>query len=365
MAAIDQQNSHMATESSSDGDIIEIRLSDIISFLKRSRRAMLVGALAGGIIGAIYAFSKPNEFTSQITVLPEIQGKAPSSLGNLGSLAGLAGIDLGSVSAGNDAIRPELYPNVLQSIPFALNLLKKSVYVKEFERTQMLETYLTEKYKSPLTNLFSFGSNSEATEAMMGDTTQALRMTKEQEALTKSILDRVAGTYEKKSGILTISSTMPDPIVAANVVRYTLTYLTDYITTYRTEKARREVDFLNRQVSSAKQRYQAAEYALSAYRDQNRSIYLNTAKIEEQRIQAEFLLAQDLYNTLSKQSELAKIKVQEETPVFKVLEPARVPLRKSGPKRTVITLICFIIGSLVGLCINGVRIYRNRNESTV
>ena len=36
---------------------------------------------------------------------------------------------------------------------------------------------------------------------------------------------------------------------------------------------------------------------------------------------------------LSKQLEQAKIKVAEEAPVFKTLEPARIPLKKSGPKR--------------------------------
>ncbi|MEZ0609309.1 GNVR domain-containing protein [Fibrella sp. WM1] len=338
------------TAISSDDEVIEIRLSDVVVFLKKSRRVMLIGALIGALIGGIYAFSKPNEYSSQITVLPEIQTKNSSNLGNLGSLAGLAGIDIGSMASGTDAIRPELYPNVLQSVPFALNLFKKPVYVKEYKRTQPLETYLVEKTKSRLTDLLSFGGSETNDDfATPGDTNQALRMTKEQELLVKALHERITGTYEKKSGVLTITSTMTDPVVAADVVRHSLAYLTDYITTYRTEKARREVDFLGRQVSSAKQRYQAAEYALSAYRDQNRSVFLNTAKIEEQRIQAEFLLAQDLYNTLSKQSEMAKIKVQEDTPVFKVLEPARVPLKKSGPKRSMIILVAGMLGAIVSL----------------
>lgn len=336
-------------------DVIEIRLSDVVAFLKKSRRAMLIGALLGGLLGGIYAFSKPNEYSSQITVLPEIQAKGSTNLGNLGSLAGLAGIDIGSMSSGTDAIRPELYPNVLQSVPFALTLFKRPVYVKEYKRRQSLETYLTEKTTSRLSDFFSSGGTDRMDEVMPGDTSSALRMTKDQETLAKTLHERVTATYEKKSGVLTITTIMPDPVVAADVVRYSLVYLTDYITTYRTEKARREVDFLSRQVASAKQRYQAAEYALSAYRDQNRSVFLNTAKIEEQRIQAEFLLAQDLYNTLSKQSEMAKIKVQEDTPVFKVLEPARIPLKKSGPKRSAFVLIAGVLGATITLVYTFIR----------
>ncbi|MEZ0485841.1 Wzz/FepE/Etk N-terminal domain-containing protein [Fibrella aquatica] len=331
-----------------DDKIMEIHLDDIISFLKRSRRAMIFGALIGGILGALYAFSKPNEYTSQVIVLPELQSKG-TNLGNLGSLAGLAGIDVNSMTGGTDAVRPELYPNVLQSVPFFLSLLSKPVYVKTLKRGMSLETYLNETHKLGLLGSLSPSDPEEKITRDLADTSSALRITKEEERLSKALLERVTGTYDKKSGMLTISSTMQDPVVAAIVSRHSLTYLTDYITTYRTERARRQVDFLSQQLSSAKQRYQSAEYNLSSYRDRNRSVFLNTAKIEEQRIQADFLLAQDLYNTLSKQYEMAKIKVQEETPVFKVMEPAQVPLKKSGPKRSVIVLVCVIVGALLAL----------------
>jgi uncharacterized protein involved in exopolysaccharide biosynthesis len=350
MSVIDPANRPaQSLDADDDDDIIEIRLSDIVDFLKKSRRQMLLGAILGLVLGGIYAFSKANEYSSQVTVLPELQSKSASGLGNLGSLAGLAGIDIGSMAGGGtDAVRPELYPNVLQSAPFALAIFKQPVYAREYKRTQPLETYLAEKTKSRLPSLFSFGGDEEpATDP--ADTSRALRLTKEQETLAELLYGRVSGVYDKKTGVLSIGATMPDPNVAADVVRHSLTYLTEYITTYRTEKARREVDFLNKQVSAAKQRYQSAELALSTYRDQNRSVFLNTAKIEEQRIQAEFLLAQDLYNTLSKQAEMAKIKVQENTPVFKVLEPARIPLKKSGPKRSLIMFGAAILGLFGGL----------------
>ncbi len=54
--------------------------------------------------------------------MPEIQSKG-AGLGGLGSLAGLAGIDIGGMAGSVDAIRPDIYPDVLQSVPFALQLL--------------------------------------------------------------------------------------------------------------------------------------------------------------------------------------------------------------------------------------------------
>ena len=312
---------------------------------------MLIGAMVGGIIGALYAFSLPNQYTSQITVLPEYQSKGPSSLGGLGSLAGLAGIDIGGMSGGADAIRPELYPNVLQSTPFALSLLKENVYSAGTNKPTRFDTYLEGQNKLGLFGWLSTSQEDPETPSPGPMVEQrGIRLTKRQEGMAKIIQNKITAAYEKKTGMITLVATMPDPFVAAQIATLSLTYLTDYITTYRTEKARRELSFLTKQTDAAKQRYQNSEISLSTYRDRNRNLYLNTAKIEEQRIQADFILAQDVYNNLSKQVEMAKIKVQEQVPVLKILEPAKVPTRKSSPSR-VLVILSFIGFSLVMILI--------------
>lgn len=344
MSVIDDRNRTL-----NDDELIEIKVSDIGNFLRRSRRALLIGGFIGLLLGMLYAFSKSNEYSSEVKVMPEIQNKS-SNLGNLGSLAGLAGINIDNLSGGSDAIRPDLYPNVIQSVPFALDLLRQPVYSKEFKKTQLLDAYLTQHNEGTvsgwLSSLLSF--DSEKKEESIAPTDKGvLQVTKQQDERVKEIIGRVGAEYDKKTGIVTITSIMPDPVVAATVAQRTLDYLTNYAIAYRTEKARQQVEFLNRQVASSKRRYQTAEITLSSYRDRNRSLFLNTAKIEEQRIQAEFMLAQDLYNNLSKQLEMAKIKVQEETPVFKTLAPAQVPLKKSGPKRTMIMAGFMVAGVIL------------------
>lgn len=337
-----------------DSDEIEIRLSEVVGFLRRSRRSILLGVTIGVLMSGIYAFSQKNEYTSLLTVMPELQQKT-NSMGSLGSLAGLAGIDVSSLAGSTDVVRPDLYPNVVQSIPFSLNLLRQPVKRVQFDKPISLDAYLNEIDQSWFDNFSFFSGNELVTNPNQQEKTELLQLTKEQEEQIKTLQSRLAVIYDKKSGIVTIQSVMNDPIVAATTVQYTLNYLTDYITSYRTEKARKEVGFLVQQMNLARQRYQAAEYALSSYRDKNRSLFLNTAKIEEQRIQADYLLAQDVYNTLSKQYETAKIKVAEDTPVFKVLEPARIPLKKSGPKRSIILIVGALLGSFVAV---GVRIIR-------
>ncbi|GAB2597661.1 lipopolysaccharide biosynthesis protein [Spirosoma areae] len=334
-------------------DEIEIRLGDIVQFLKDSRRSSLIGGLTFLIIGALYAFSKPNLYTVQVTVMPEVQSKA-SGLGGLGSLAGLAGLDIAGVGGGSmDAIRPDIYPDVLQSVPFALQLLRQPVYSQLLEKETSLQTFVEEQSKQTLLGGLLSSDDTETPVPDPGNRSRTLHITKKQENLINQIHAAVAAAYDKKTGIITVAATLPDPVVAATVARLSLEYLTNYMVSYRTEKTRNQVRFLARQVDEAKSRYQRAEYALSNYRDQNRSVYLNTAKIEEQRLQANFLLTQTVFNDLSKQLEQAKIKVAEESPVFKILEPARIPLKKSGPKRSLIIVGFTIVGIFLSIFIYG------------
>ncbi len=346
----------------SDDDIIEIRLSDVVSFLKRSRFAVLIGIVMGLVIGVAYALSLPDEYTSQVTVLPEIQTKGAGGLGNLSSLAGLAGINLDNISSSTEAIRPDLYPNVLQSLPFALFLLNQKTPSEEFGTRISLSDYLNRREKSGFTfNLFSF-MNDESPKSVRriapDKTGETLQLTKQQEDQAKQIQKQVSATFDKKTGIITVSATMPDPIVAATAATTSLHYLRNYVINYRTGKASRQVQFLQQQVNQAKRRYEGSERILSNYRDRNKGLYLNTAKLEEQRLQADFLLAQSLYTDLSKQLEQAKIKVAEDAPVFQVLEPAKVPLKKSGPKRAVIIGGISLLGCLVGLGLFGLLQFR-------
>lgn len=334
-----------------DQDEIEIRLSDIIQFIKVNRLKILLGGAIGFAIGALYAFSMPNVFKVEVTVMPEFQSRGAGGLGNLSAVSAFAGLGIDNVNT-PDAIRPDLYPNVLQSIPFALSMLGQTVYSKKLDAKTTLQDFINRTNTvSFLDRFFDALSIKDDKEGIIESKSniQAIQLTKEQYGLVKSVQSSVTSFYDKKTGILTITATEPDPIVAASVAQLSLNYLTNYITAYRTDKARKRVTFLAQRVSEAKQRYQSTEYALSNYRDRNRSVYLNTAKIDEQRLQADYLLTQSVYSDLAKQLEQAKIKVQEDTPTFKTLEPPAVPLRKSGPRRTMIMLGCAVAAAFVSL----------------
>lgn len=340
-------------------DEIEIRLGDIVQFIKDSRWVVLRWVIGSVAVGIIYVFSKQNQYTSIVKVMPELKSSGvPGGLGDLKSLAGLAGVSLNGPNASSEAVRPDLYPDILQSVPFSLHLLNQRVTTSTNAGLQSLQDYLTNDNQNAIASFLS-GFFAEDTDISIkptsATTAPTLRLTRQQEALSKEIHGRVNADMDKKSGIITITSEMPDPVVAATVARQSLDYLTNYVTNYRTSKSRQQAQFLAKQVDASRRRYESAELRLSIYRDRNRSLFTNTAKIEEQRLQADYLLAQTVYNDLEKQLEQAKIKVEEESPVFQILEPAKVPLKKSGPKRLLIIIGFSIVGAFIGLILSFIK----------
>jgi uncharacterized protein involved in exopolysaccharide biosynthesis len=98
--------------------IIEVSLGDIFSFFGKYWLVLLLAGLVSGGVGYGISFSFPTEYTSTAKILPEYSSGA--SPGGLGALASIAGLSLGTMS---EAIRPDLYPSILNSRPFLIKAL--------------------------------------------------------------------------------------------------------------------------------------------------------------------------------------------------------------------------------------------------
>jgi len=359
-------------EDDSDEDLlITIRPADIRlvwNFVKKSILSALVFALVGAAIGTYYALSKSDEYVSQVIVISE----APTGGGgDLGPLAGLASLGLGELGSSGGGIRPSLYPNVVKSTPFALFMAKQPVYSKLFHQVMPLKTFLKrqpdETPAGKIKEWFRGPKKQEESKAPPLEDpkgySKALEISPEDEGWTQEIKSRVTVNVNGGTGFIIIESTMPDPVVAATTARLSLEYLTRYVVSYRTDKFRQQVDFLSKRVQEFKRRYEQAQYTLESYRDRNRSLFGNLAKVEEQRLQADFLLAQSIYNDLLRQLEQVNIKVQEETPVFKMLEPPKLPPTKNPPKRMALIIVGTLVGFAIGVAWSLLRVFIKRKRT--
>jgi uncharacterized protein involved in exopolysaccharide biosynthesis len=331
---------------------ITIDIGKIFGVIASRKWTILIVTIIATLLGVFIAINTPNEYVSQVQILPELESKdAAGGLSKFKSLAGLAGVDLSSLSS-SEAVRPDLYPNILQSTPFLMDVMAMKIYAYKYKQTLAMSRFLAENNKQELATKIFGESNDDDDMPNINPKTvpsETIRLDKKQDKLIKDLQKRIGATLDKKSGVISISVKMQDPVVAATIVKYSQDYLTQYVVKYRTEKTKNDIIFLNDRLSEAKRRYDNALYAYSSYQDRNKSLFLNIAKDEGKKMQYEVDLSYNLYAELAKQLEEAKIKVHRETPIFKVLEPAQIPVKKSEPKRSLMVIGFAFLGLMLSV----------------
>lgn len=333
----------------------EIDLLELLQKLWAGRRLIIKWCAVGAVVGLVVAFSIPKEYTTTVKLAPEIQG-GKSNLGGLSSLASMAGINMGSMNSA-DAVSPELYPDIVQSVPFMTALFDVALTDAEGEQTWPVSEYVSEELRAPwwsavLSLPFKAlgwvkGLFSKEDEDAGGNGVDPFRLTKEENEIVKSLQERIGVSVDKKTMVVSLSVTMQDPLVSATLTDTVMRNLQDYITEYRTNKARNDLEFTQRLFDEAQSKYYEAQQRYAQYVDQNQGIVRRSFLTEQERLQNEMNLAYNLYNQTAQQLQMAKAKVQESTPVYAVVQPATVPLKASKPSK-MMTLVGFVFFSGVG-----------------
>lgn len=333
----------------------EIDLLELAGKVWAARRLVLKACGVAVVVALVVAFSIPKEYTATVMLAPEV-ASGSRSLGGLSALAGMAGINVGD-REGGDALSPDLYPDIVSSVDFATGLFPLPVEDTEGELKTDLYTYLKEEQRAPwwsailsfpfkcLSWVISLFKDEEV--AVSSDAVDPFRLTQEEMDVVKALNSRISVSVDKKTSVITLSVTMQDPLIAATMTDSVMQRLQTYITSYRTNKARHDLEFTQRLYDEAQKKYYAAQQAYADYVDMNQSISLRSVQTRQERLQNEMTLAYNLYNQTAQQLQLAKAKVQENTPVYTVVQAATVPLQASKPSK-VMVLAGFLFLAFVG-----------------
>ncbi len=335
----------------------EIDLLELAKVIWSKRRLILKVTGIFVVIGLFIAFTTPKEFETSCTLIPEATSGQGSLGGSLGGLASLAGVDLGRVSSGANTINTELYRSVANSTPFLLELVDQEYFFQKVgEEISVYEYFVDHSNKSPIMWLIGLPSiilnpikpTPKAYELNEGDG-ELLRLTIEKAEILENIKERVNVTIDQDLNLVFISVRMQDPVVAAKITEFTQAYITKFVTDYSISKSREQLEFLKEQYLAKKKQFEEAQIALATFRDRNRNVNTSTAMSEEERLQSEYNVAFNVYNQLAQQLETMKIQVNENTPVFTVLEPVKVPLKQSEPRKKVILVVFILLGIIIGI----------------
>jgi uncharacterized protein involved in exopolysaccharide biosynthesis len=327
----------------SESDIIGIFLS-----LWANRKRIMTNCVIAGVISIIVAFSIPKQYTSTVVMAPEISTGKSASAG-LGAIASMAGVNLANVTGGEDAFYPEIYPQIVSSTPFLLDVLNEQVESVDGEIKTTLYGYLAEHQKMPwwswiimkplsfIGSLFKDSDGDDGIVVSKGG--RKMNLTKEQFSVLKDMQGRVSVAVDKGNFVITLNVTMQDQRIAAYIADVVSEKLQEYIADYRSAKARKDFDYAQVLFDESKSKYIKAQKEYADYVSQHQNVMNMRFQVEVDRYANEKNLAFAVYNQMAQSLEVARAKVQEETPVCAVVQPSYIQIKASSPKKIMLGLL--------------------------
>lgn len=313
-------------------------------------------AIAWGIAAAwalMIGFSTPRTYMSEVKLAPE---SSQSALGGLSSLGSMMGIKVGNLE-NDDAILPTLYPDVLKSPDFLLEVLKVKVSTKDGKVKDVdYKTYLTKHCKATwwavgmdrLMNLFkSEETGTSITPSEDGEGSRLIMLTPTDGRLLKGLESLIQCNVDKKTDVISIKVIDQDPLVAAILVDSISTRLQVFITNYRTKKARGEVRHLQSLYDKSYADYQKAQREYAAFVDAHTDVVLSRYKVKEEDLENEVQLKYNVYSQMAVQLKAAESKVMQRTPVYTTIQAAMVPYKHIAPKRMVLLFLYLILATFI------------------
>ena len=327
---------------------------DLIALLKQiyqGRKLIILSAFVAAILGVVVALATPNTYTSGATFIPQTGGDSkPSS--SLSGLASLAGINLGGMSGGSD-IPPTLYPQIISSIPYKLDLLDETIEVSDGEIS--LGEYLGDDSGSSILGTlkkYTIGLPGTILSALKGSSSEGVseaqdglyQISEDDRELFEALNTKLILSLNEKEGFVTLEFSDEDKFVAAQVAERAKELLQERIIAFKNQSARELLDFTTKQYQENKTSYEALQDSIAIFKDQNLNISSSLYQNRLDRLERELNIASSVVEQLASQVEQAKLQVNKDTPVFTIIEPVTVPFERSAPKRSLIVVIWTFLG---------------------
>ncbi|MCF0189780.1 MAG: hypothetical protein HUJ96_00825 [Marinilabiliaceae bacterium] len=344
-------------------EIEEVDIVWLLRYLFAQRKTVLLTTCVTIIICIIVYVCKPNVYTCTTSILP-ISEKSSMS-GNMGLLASMTGLNV-SGSTSQNLITSDLYPAVASSTPF----LKKMMHipVKWSDKDSLMTTYeyamnskpslgdYLKQYTIGLPNTIAswfsspqnIVSESHLSEMIESDTEPQFLSLSIAELKAKAILSSMISIeQDSKFSSINVSATCETPEQATTLATSALEILQEIITQYKTKQASVTLKYLEERYEDVQDEYSDIRSKYLNYKDSHRNMIDERVDIEYQRLTDQYQIAYTITKTLASQIEEAKLDLMKKTPSFSILEPAVVPITKSGPNISKYLLIGLALGIIL------------------
>lgn len=301
----------------------DISLYELLTPLVRGWKLIVGTALGCATLAAILLLLQRPVYTAQTNFTPESSSSSGISSSLIG-LAGLAGqLGLGGMTAAT--VSPEFFARLFHS------------------REVLRSTLLTE---------FPDPQSADGTQRPLLDLLEAKGSSPE-ERLQKGarLLEQATdASIDKPTGIVSLEVELHSAQLAAHVANRMLDLLNQFNLERRQSQSREQARFTGDRLKEAEEELRGAERAQLRFLQANRQ-YQGSPLLEFQAAQLERVvqLKQEVFLTLTKAHEEARIAEVRDTPVLTVIDSAVAPVKRTGPRRTLGTIVALIVGGALGV----------------
>ena len=319
---------------------------EMLAKLLKHKWYIMIFTFAFAVVGVVFALMQKRQYDVDVVLTPEIEGKSGSS--SLKSLASMVGLSSSSLSGGADAITFMVFPEVCSSTPFLTGLFSVPVttYVsdKDYERGKRPKTTTLFKYISKedepkkglaawMEDIFGKDDKEKKEDNSVVNPSHLTRM---QDRVLRYLSKHISANVDNKTGLTTIHVSIDDPLIVTTLADTVCQRLQDYVTEYKTKKAKQDLDYFTKLSDEAHEALIDAQQAYARSVDFDRSVILQSVSSEKERLRVESQLAQQVFEQMEQQKAAAKAKYQELKPAFAVIQPATMPLKPSNSRKNVV-----------------------------
>jgi uncharacterized protein involved in exopolysaccharide biosynthesis len=305
----------------------EVSLLQLVSVLVRRWRLVLGLPVAAAALTAVVVLLWPPMYTATTSFVPE-SGSQPNVPPGLAGIAGQFGLSLGS----DGTQSPRFYASVLRS-------------------RAIMDSVLLARYKDPRgggdrpdsATLLEILSRELLTWISGDDLADSLHEGREE------LGDLVSVGVDNQTKIVVLSVDSRSPTLAADVANRFIHYLHEFNAKTRQSQAGERRSFAEQQVAEAERQLNAAEEAMKRFYERNRSFQQSPQLVfEEGRLSRQVDIRQEMYLTLKREHETARIDEVNDVPVITVIDSASPPQERSKPKRVLLIVLAFVLGGMAG-----------------
>lgn len=319
-----------------------IDLGNVIHKLLKKRKRIYMTWFITAVASYLLILCVPRYYSSEAKLAPEMGSEI--SGGALGDIASSFGFDISSMQS-NDAISPILYPDLMDDNAFIANIFTIRVKSSDGQIDTDYYTYLKDYQKTPWWSKILFAIKklfkAKEDEDNSSHAFDPYNISKRMSDIMESIRGDITISVDKKTGVISVQVKAQDQLICKTVADSMIVRLQDFITQYRTNKARIDEKHYEQLAEEALKKYEKSRIAYSRFADMHTNSVLNAYRTEEEALQNDMQLKYTTYSTICAQLQQSRAKVQERTPAFTLLQGAAVPVKPAGPKR-----IMFVIGML-------------------